>query len=528
MRSFAAVLACCLAWLTCEPAEALMVLNRGNGGEVKSLDPHFIDGLNESSVEGDLLIGLLTMDAAAAPMPGAATSWSVAPDGKTWTFHLRDHFWSDGRNVTAQDFVFAWQRLLDPKTGAAYAYNLWVVKNAHAISEGKLPPSALGVRATDDRTLVVELEHPAAYLPELLTHDTAYPLPRHVLLAKGNAWSMPQNFVGNGPYVPTQWVANDHITLVKNPKFYDAVHVRIDVVNYFPTSDSNAALRRFRAGELDTQTPIPLTQIDWLRTHMPAALHTKPFLGLSYISINMRRAPLNDVRVRRALNLALDREILTAKVLRLGEPPAYSIVPPNVANYPPGAALDFRAMPTPQRMAKARWLMRQLGYGPANHLRLVFETFDEPNNKRVAAVAQAMLREIWVDLDIVAVDGAVHGRNMQQGNYDLGAASWFADFNDASNFLDLLRKDSGNNYGKYDNPAFDAALDAAQREPDAKKRGVLLQKAEKIALADYVWIPTRFRTTQDLVQPIVKGWVDNPRDQNRTRWLWIEGRPAGR
>ena len=492
------------------------------------LDPHFIDGLNESSVEGDLLIGLLTMDAAAAPMPGAATSWSVAPDGKTWTFHLRDHFWSDGRNVTAQDFVFAWQRLLDPKTGAAYAYNLWVVKNAHAISEGKLPPSALGVRATDDRTLVVELEHPAAYLPELLTHDTAYPLPRHVLLAKGNAWSMPQNFVGNGPYVPTQWVANDHITLVKNPKFYDAVHVRIDVVNYFPTSDSNAALRRFRAGELDTQTPIPLTQIDWLRTHMPAALHTKPFLGLSYISINMRRAPLNDVRVRRALNLALDREILTAKVLRLGEPPAYSIVPPNVANYPPGAALDFRAMPTPQRMAKARWLMRQLGYGPANHLRLVFETFDEPNNKRVAAVAQAMLREIWVDLDIVAVDGAVHGRNMQQGNYDLGAASWFADFNDASNFLDLLRKDSGNNYGKYDNPAFDAALDAAQREPDAKKRGVLLQKAEKIALADYVRIPTRFRTTQDLVQPIVKGWVDNPRDQNRTRWLWIEGRPAGR
>ena len=195
MSTFAVVLACCLAWLTCEPAEALMVLNRGNGGEVKSLDPHFIDGLNESSVEGDLLIGLLTMDAAASPIPGAATSWSVAPDGKTWTFHLRDHLWSDGRNVTAQDFVFAWQRLLDPKTGAAYAYNLWVVKNAHAISEGKLPPSALGVRAADDRTLVVELEHPAAYLPELLTHDTAYPLPRHVLLAKGNAWSMPRNFV---------------------------------------------------------------------------------------------------------------------------------------------------------------------------------------------------------------------------------------------------------------------------------------------------------------------------------------------
>lgn len=528
MKRLAAALACGLALLSAAPASALTVLNRGNGAEVKSLDPHFTDGLNEANVEGDILIGLVTLDPAAAPIPGAATSWSTSPDGRTWTFHLRDHLWSDGQTVTAADFVFAWQRLLNPGTGAAYAYNLWVVKNAHAISEGKLPASALGIHAPDEQILVVELEHPASYLPELLTHDTAYPLPRHVLLAKGNAWSNPRNFVGNGPYVPTQWIANDHITLVKNPRFYDAAHVRIDVVNYYPTSDSNAALRRFRTGDLDTQTPIPLTQIDWLRRNMPQALHTKPYLGLSYISINLRRPPLTDVRLRRALNLAIDRETLTQKVLRLGEPPAYSMVPPGVANYPHGAALDFRALSIPQRIVKAQWLMQQLGYGPDNHLHLGFETFDEPNNKRVAAVIQSMLRQIWVNLDIQAVDATVHGRNMQQGNYDIGAASWFADFNDASNFLDLLRRDSGNNYGAYNNPAFDAALNAAQREPDATRRGVLLQTAEKIALADYAWIPLRFRTTQDLVQPYVKGWVDNPRDFNRTRWLWIEGRPPAR
>ena len=510
------------------PASALTVLNRGNGGEIKSLDPQFIDGLNESNIEGDILVGLLTMDASGAPIAGAATRWDISPDGKVWTFHLRDHLWSDGRAVTAQDFVFAWQRLLNPKTGAAYAYNLWVIKNAHAISEGKLPPTALATRALDDKTLEVTLEHPAAYLPELLTHDTAYPLPRHVVMAKGNTWSLPRNFVGNGPYVPSQWVPNDYVTLVRNPKFYDAAHVRIDVVNYFPTTDSDAALRRFRVGELDTQTPIPLTQIDWLRRNMPAALHTKPFLGLSYISINLHHPPLNDIRLRRAINLAIDRETLSDKVLRLGEPAAYSIVPPHVANYPTGAALDFRRLPMPQRIAKAQWLMQQLGYGPQKHLRLSFETFDEPNSKRVGAVVQAMLRDIWIDLDIVAIDGAVHGRNMQQGNYDLGVASWFADFNDASNFLDLLRRDSGNNYGRYDNAAFDAALDAAQREADARKRGLLLQKAEKIALADYVWIPLRFRTTQDLVQPYVKGWTDNPRDAHRTRWLWLDGRSAAR
>ena len=398
MRIFAAVLAGCIITAITTPSESLSVLNRGNSAEIKSLDPHFIDGLNESNIEGDLLIGLLTIDAAAKPIAGAATSWSVSPNGKTWTFHLRDHLWSDGRSVTAQDFVFAWRRLLDPKTGAAYAYNLWVVKNAHAISQGKLAPSTLGVRALDDKTLEVELEHPAAYLPELLTHDTAYPLARHVVSAKPNSWSLPGNFVGNGPYTPVQWIANDHIKLVKNPRFYDAMHVRIDVVNYYPTADSTSALRRFRVGELDTQTPIPLTQIDWLRAHMRTVLHTKPFLGLSYISINLRHAPLNDVRIRRALNLALDRETLTARVLRLGEPAAYSIVPPNVANYPRGAALDFRNLPYPQRIAKAQWLMTQLGYSPQNHLRLAFETFDEPNNKRVAASVASRLSSICLAL----------------------------------------------------------------------------------------------------------------------------------
>jgi oligopeptide transport system substrate-binding protein len=259
---------------------------------------------------------------------------------------------------------------------------------------------------------------------------------------------------------------------------------------------------------------------------MPSVLHTKPFLGLSYISVNMRHAPLDDVRIRRALNLAVNRETLTAKVLRLGEPPAYSIVPPDVANYPHSVALDFRALRQPERIAKAQWLMSTAGYGPERRLRLVYETFDEPNNKRVAAVVQSMLRAIWIDLDIMAIDATVHGRNMQQGNYDLGVASWFADFDDASNFLDLLRKDSGNNYGRYNNPAFDAALNAAQLEPDAAKRGVLMQKAEKIALADYPWIPLRFRTTQDLVQTYVKGWVDNARDLHRSRWLWLEGHSA--
>ncbi|HTT99104.1 MAG TPA: peptide ABC transporter substrate-binding protein [Rhizomicrobium sp.] len=512
--------------VTATSAHALAVLNRGNGSEAKSLDPAFVNTVAESNILGDLLTGLTTLDAAAHPIPGVAERWDVAQDGKTWTFHLRKSLWSDGKPVTAQDFVFAWQRELDPKTAAPYAYNLWVLKNARAISTGKMPPPSLGVRAADDSTLVVQLEHPASYLPELLTHDTAYPVPRHVVLAKGNAWARVENFIGNGAYVPAEWVLNDHLALGKNPHFYDAAHVRIDRVNYFPAEDSQSALNRFRAHELDTQSPIPSTSIDWLRKNMPNALRTAPFLATSYFALNLSKPPLNDVRVRKALNLAFDREAITDKVLRLGDRPAYGIVPPGIANFPGGAAMDFKATPMPARIALAQALMQQAGYGAGNRLHLVLETTHDPDNRRVAAAMQAMLRAVFVDLEIQQVDLQIHYRNMQIGNYEIASAVWIADFNDASNFLDLLRGDSGNNYPRYKNRAYDAAMDLAQQEPDAAKRGQLLLSAEKIALKDYPWLPWRFRVTQDLVQPYVKGWIPNARDYNRTRWLWVEPRPS--
>jgi len=518
-------LACAIALFFTVGAQAITVLTRGNGAEPKSLDPHFIDLIPESNIVGDLLVGLTTFDPAAHPIPGAADRWSVSADGKTWTFHIRNHVWSDGTPVTAHDFVFAWQRLLDPKTGAYYAYNLWLLKNAHAISNGKLPPAALGVTAQDDSTLVVQLEHPAPYLPELLTHETAYPLPRRTVIALGNRWSRPGSFVGNGAYIPVEWVPNDHIALVRNPHFYDAAHVRIDKVVYVPTQDTQAGLRRYRSSELDTLTPIPLAQIDWIRKNLGSELHTVPFLGLSYIDINLRHPPLSDVRVREALNLAYDREIMTAKVLRFGDRPAYSIVPPNITNFGPGPTIDFARLPYQARIAKARALMAQLGFGPNNPLHTTYATTGEPDSRRMAAVLQAMLKQVYDDLEIVASDEAVHYRMMQQGQFDLASASWFADFNDASNFLDLLRHDSGNNNGGYNNRKFEATLDAAQGEPDLLKRARLLAGAEKIALDDYPWVPVRFRMTQDLVKPYVKGWVENSRQVNRSRWLWTVKTP---
>ncbi|MGD0866514.1 MAG: peptide ABC transporter substrate-binding protein [Rhizomicrobium sp.] len=512
----------------CSPAAPHigMTLNRGNGGEPASLDPHFIDLTLESNIVGDLLVGLVTEDPAGKPIPGAAVSWETSTDGLTWTFKIRHHLWSDGVPVTSQDFLFAWRRILDPQTGAKYGYNMWVFKNAEAISNGRLPPSALGAEAPNDDTLILHLAHPAPYLPQLLMHQSTFPVPRHVLFKYGNSWSTPAHYVSNGAYLLKEWYPNDHITLVRNKLFYDAAHVRVDTVNYFPTSDTDAALRRLRAGELDTQNPLPASEIGWMRTNIPRALQVRPYLGVWYLVMNETRAPFGDRRVREAVNLAVSREMIAGRVYRLGERPAYSMVPPGVANFPGTAALDFRSMTYEQRVTKAQALMREAGYGSTNRVHVTYETTSDPDNKRSAAAFQSMLKQIYMDVDIAQVDVQIHFANMRQHDFDIAAATWIADFDDASNFLDILRSGSGMNYGLYKNPAYDALLDKAQLEPEAKNRGDLLDRAEQIALDDYAWAPIRFLVTRDLVQPYVRGWVANILDVNRTRWLRIEGRPA--
>jgi oligopeptide transport system substrate-binding protein len=501
------------------------ILNRGNGADISSLDPHYITGNWEAYVIGDCLVGLTTEDINGEPMPGAAKSWETSKDGLTWTFHLRDHVWSDGVPVTAEDFVYAWRRILEPARGAPYAYYLWIVKNAQAVNNGKLPASALGIAAKDDKTVVVTLEHPAPYLPEWLMHQTVLPVPRHVLLVKGDAWSSPSNYVANGPYVPKEWVPNDRVVLVKNPRFYDAAHVRIQTVNYYPTQDVVAALKLLRSGAIDTQEPLPVSEIEWLRKNMPEDIQLYPNLSNSYVVFNFQRPLLQDKRVREAMNLAYDRETLTYKVLKLGDPPAYAFIPPGTANYPAGASLDFKSMPFAQRLAKAQALMAEMGYGPSNHLRIGYSTTVNPDTLRTAAAFQAMMHRIYIDLDIIQMDSAVFYKTLSQHQFDTAGSAWIGDFNDASTFLDLLETNAGNNYGSYSSPKFDRLYELSKQEPDIKKRGELMRQAEQVALDDYAVLPTRFRQSEDLVAPYVKGWttkLPNIRNFHRTRWLWID------
>jgi oligopeptide transport system substrate-binding protein len=497
------------------PASAETILNRGNGAEPESLDPAFAGSTMESNILGDMMVGLTTLDTAARPIPGMAEHWETSPDGLTWTFHLRKARWSDGKPVTAENFLFAWRRLLDPKTAARGAQLLWAIKNARAITAGTLPVAALGVTAAGSSILKVTLEHPAPYLPELLSLPAALPLPPKPSFKPGS-------YASDGPYLLKAWLPNDHIVLAKNPAFYDAAAVKIDTVNYFPTVDTQAALRRLRAGELDMQTPLPTAQLPWLRANMPGSLHVMPSLALAYLAMNLRDPALADIRVRRALNLIYDREAVAQKVMKLGEAPAYAYVPPDTDYYRNGPQLDFKPMPYPARLAQARRLMEDAGYGPFNKLTLTYATSGNPDSKRLAAVFQAMARQIYVDVRITVSDYALVLSAMRQGQYQLAYATWLADFSDASNFLDLLRSGSPGNYAFYRNGKFDAAMAAAEREPNTTRRTQLFQSAERIAQADMPWVPIRFLSQSEAVGPRVGGYVQNAHDFNRSRWLWIK------
>jgi len=499
-----------------------VVLRRGNSAEPTSLDPHLALTVLEDEIISDMLMGLTTRDASARAIAGAAESWETSPDGKTWTFHLRDHQWSDGTSVTANDFIYSWRRILDPKTAAPYASILYVFKNAQAINASRIPPEQLGARAINNKTLEVQLEYPAPYLPELLSHMTTQPVPSHVIEAKGRDWTKPGNYVSNGPYVLAERIPSDHVTLVKNPRFYDAVNVNIDRVMFLETPDPAAGLRRFRAGELDVQAGIPANEISFIESTFGSRLHKENFLATTWLLLNLRRKPFDDIRVRQAMNLAYDRDTMAYKVVNIGQLPAYSIVPPGIANYPSGVQFDFKSMPYPDRLKRAQELMREAGFGPDKHLRTTITAQPDANARRRVAAVQEWWRNIYIDVEVVPTEGQVSFANIRTGNFDIAGNSWAADYNDPRNFLFVFLSDNELNFSGYKNLAYDALIHQSDQEQDLVKRGQILAQAEAILLKEAPVIPNQYQVTRNLVQPYVKGWTTNVMNVNRTRWLSFE------
>jgi oligopeptide transport system substrate-binding protein len=283
--------------------EGQRCLRAGNFAEPGSLDPARTFVKPEQTVVNDLFVGLATFDAEGEPIPGMAHAWSVTADGLAWTFHLRPAVWSDGAPLTSADFVYSLRRLADPRTASPYASLVYPFVNARRINEGQAPPQSLGVEAPDPRTLVIRLEHPVSYMPELVAHPSLLPTPQHVVERHGAAWTAPANFVGNGPFRLLEWRLGDRLTLVKNPRFYDAAKVCLDRVDYFPTTDVVTAERQIRRGELDLNVGFSASRTRYLQRdpQMSAFVRTHPWTDVFYVVFNQRHPPFGDVRVRQAL-----------------------------------------------------------------------------------------------------------------------------------------------------------------------------------------------------------------------------------
>lgn len=495
-------------------------VRRSATGEPQTLDPQLWVYGQDGNIAQDLFQGLTTLDAQARVVPGAAQSWTVSEDGRTYTYRVREGLrWSDGRPLTSADFLYSFQRLFDPRTASPSASILFMIRNARAVASGKLSLEALGLRAPGAQAIVIELEHPAPHFNELIVHR-AFPVPKHVIERHGREWTRPGRIVSNGAFVLAEWRPNAYVKLVKNAHFHEAASVALDAIYHVPVEDPNAALTRFRAGELDVIVQLPSERIAELRREYGAQLRLVRQVGLEYLAFNTRRPPFGDVRVRRALSMAIDRSVLTGKILQAGEPEAFCLVPKGVLHYPRRGCADFAALGQTERIAQARRLLTAAGFGTARPLTLAISYSSGGANRRLAVAIGAMWQAIGVKVSHRAADMKAHQQAVQQGDFDVARASWYAEARDPATFLELVHARSGAiNVSGYRNGEFDRLFEAAERSADLALRAELLRQAEALAMRDQPIAPLYGYVSRRLVSSRIEGWIDNPRGVHLDRYL---------
>jgi ABC-type oligopeptide transport system substrate-binding subunit len=481
------------------------LLRRGNGPEPDSLDPQLARTDGAANVLRDVYEGLATLDAHAEPRPGVASSWEVSADGRTYTFHLRPEArWSNGEPLVAADFVAAWRRLVEPRTGAQYADVLGPVVNAAAITAHRAPASALGVSAPDPHTLIVRLVAPTPYFPGLVAHWSTFPT------WHGGAPLPAGQTVSNGAYVLAEWVVGSHVLLARNAAYWNAAATRIGSVRYLHMNDANDEYARYRAGDLDTTYVLPQQPLARLLALHGAELHRGPQLSVYYYGFKLERAPFKDAAgLRQALAMSIDRERLVGSVTGLGELPAYAWIPPGIANYD-AQRYEWDALAPPERLALARRLYAAAGYSAAKPLVLELRYPSGPTHERVALAVASMWKEaLGVDAHLVGEEFKSLLQSINHGDVELFSSSWVGDYNDPWTFAEVLKSDFGINLTHYRSAAYDAALATAAAATDPAVRRNALAAAEREMLADVPLVPLYYYVNKHLVAPRVGGWYDN-------------------
>lgn len=506
------------------PVQNLVI---GNGAEPSTLDPAKVQGRPESNLTVELFEGLVSQDANGKVVPGVAEKWESKEGGKVWIFTLRKNAkWSDGSPVTAQDFEYAFKRNVDPKTASDYSWYLGKasnVQNGIAIVEGKKPPSELGVKALNDTTLQITLEKPVAYLVSTLIHGSLMPVPKKVVEKFGDKWTDPANIVSNGPYKLSERIVNERIVMVRNPYYWNNAKTVIEQVTVLPINNQSAEYQRYRANAMDVTTDggVPSEQVAQIRKEVPNELTLWPQLGTYYYTYNIKVKPFDDVRVRRALSLAINRDVITKQILSTGEVSAYSMTPAIADGYQ-AVRHDWEALSQAQREAEAKKLLTEAGYGPGKPLKfqLLYNTNEQ--HKKIALAVVSMWKRIGpVEVELVNQEWKTFLDTRNRGDFEVTRGAWIADYNEASSMIDLYHSKHGSNDGKYSNPAYDEVIDKAKVTLDPAERLKLYQDAERILAQDFPALFLYHYSNRRMIKPWVKGYGRNPQGRIQARDLYI-------
>ena len=499
-------------------------LVRGNGTEVASLDPHKTEGVPESHVIRDLLEGLVNQDADGNVIPGVATSWETK-DNKTFTFHLRkDAKWSNGDPVTAEDFVYSFKRAVDPATASPYAWYLEMTTMANAadIIAGKKDKSTLGVKAIDDFTFQVKLEHAIPYFVMMMGHTTMKPVHKATVEKFGDQWTKPENFVGNGAFVVSKWVVNERIEMVPNEKYWDNEHTVLTKVTYLPIENQVAEMNRFLSGEIDLTNEVPSEHFRRLQKEHPEDVQIKGNLCTYYYNFNTKKAPFDDVRVRKAVSYAIDRNIVTDALLGQGQKPAYFLTPEIIAGFTPELPA-YGKMTQKERNKEAMKLLKEAGYSKSNPLKfdLLYNTSE--NHKKLAVAISSMWKKtLGAEVTLENQEWKTYLETKNQGNFQAARAGWCGDYNEPSTFTTLM--EGGNTSGgiHYKSAAYDDLIKQAMETTSEKERTELYYKQEALLAKDMPLAPIYQYVTTRLVNPHVGGYaVNNAEDKLYSKDMYI-------
>jgi oligopeptide transport system substrate-binding protein len=495
------------------------VFRINNTAEPESLDPGIVTGVPEHRIVTNLFEGLTTTDPKdLSPRPGMAASWIISRDGTVYTFKLREARWTDGRPVTSHDFLFAWERVLNPKTGAKYAQQLYYLKNGEDYNKGRVTDfSQVGVKAPDDKTLQVTLRCPTAYFLDLTSFYTLFPVPRWAIEAHGKDWVKPGKIVSNGAFRLATWVPQKELVLEQNPQHWDAAAVKLQKALFIPTDDINTAFKQFLAGESDWIPTVPPAQIDAAKSR--PEYYVTPYLGTYYFRFNVTKPPVNDLRVRKALSMAVDRELLTRYVTKAGEIPTSAFVPSGMRGYEGVKGLPFD-------VAGARKLLAEAGYPDGKGFPKTELLYNTSEQHRVVtqAVQQMWKEQLGIQVELFNVEWKVYLARQSSLDYQIARAGWIGDYEDPNTFLDLWVAGGGNNQTGWSSQRYDELIgQAACKIVNARERMRTLQEAERMLVVDEAPILPLFTyVNKGMLGRRVKGWFPNILDLHPLKYISLE------